>query len=290
MTPTPEHGPEPDEAPDTPSPRLREGSPRVEPGVGGPLGALGGTIGPGADPARDQGRGSDGSDGQFDVTAAAAAVLRDRATGWFDDLYRDAAGNPAVVPWAQLESHPYVRGWLDQPGLDVVGVDAVVVGCGLGDDAAELARRGCRVTAFDISPAAVAWARDRFADLTVEEPAPGGITWEVADVLGLPDRLVGAFGLVVEVRTVQSLPGTLRDAAMQGIASLAGPGGWVVATTLLATSDEASRTWEGPPWAQAPAELAAWRVDGLERISLDHPPVDADREAMEVRLVLQRPG
>ncbi len=271
MTPDPES----DRAPDDTSPRPREGSSHAG-GPGGPLAALGGTVGP------DDDAGSAATPGAAapDVTDAAAGVLRDQATAWFDDLYRDAAGNPAVVPWAQLHPHPYLRGWLDQPGLDVTGVDAVVVGCGLGDDAAELARRGCRVTAFDVSPTAVDWARQRFPDLEVR--------WEVADVLDLPDHLVGAFGLVVEVRTVQSLPGTVRDAAMQGIASLVGPGGWLVATTLLATSDEAARRWEGPPWAQAPAELAAYRVGGLERVSLDHPPTDPDRDAMEARLTFQR--
>ncbi len=202
-------------------------------------------------------------------------------TGWFDPLYRDAAGDERRVPWQRGAAHAYVTGWLDQPGLDVTGVDAVVVGCGLGDEAAELARRGCRVTAFDIAPTAVAWAQQRFPDLDID--------WRVADLLALPDDLVGAFGLAVEVRTVQSLPRTHRDAAMAGVAALLGPGGWLVSTILLATSDEASRTWQGPPWALAPSELAAYRMAGLERIQLDHPQVPTGTPAMEVRLVMQRP-
>ncbi len=221
------------------------------------------------------------------VTAAAAGVLRDQASDRFELLYRDAAGDAADVPWAALAPHPHVVTWLDQPGLDVTGVDAVVVGCGLGDDAVELARRGCRVTAFDVAPSAVAWARARFADELAE--LPGSVSWEVADVLDLSDHLVAAFGLVVEVRTVQSLPASMRDRAMLGVASLVGPGGYLLVSTLLATSDEAARTWQGPPWAQAPAELAAYRVDGLERLSLEHPATDPARPAMDVRLVLHRP-
>jgi 2-polyprenyl-3-methyl-5-hydroxy-6-metoxy-1,4-benzoquinol methylase len=222
-----------------------------------------------------------------DVTAAAGRVVRSEATGWFEPLYAGAAGDPGAVPWAAMAPHPHVVGWLDQPGLDVTDVDAVVVGAGLGDDAAELARRGCRVTAFDVAPSAVAWARDRFAHTSFRHP----ITWEVADLLDLPDHFLAAFGLVVEVRTVQSLPGSLRDEAMLGVASLVGPGGWLLASTLLATSDATATGWQGPPWAQAPAELAAYRAGGLERVALDHPPVDtsAPPPAMDVRLTFRRP-
>lgn len=219
--------------------------------------------------------------GDLDVTAAAAKVLRSRASDWFEPLYAEAQGDPAAVPWAHQEPHPHLVAWLDQPGLDVTGVDAVVVGCGLGDDAAELARRGCRVTAFDLSPTAIAWARRRFPDLDIQ--------WVVADLLDLPDHLVGAFGLVVEVRTVQSLPASVRDEAMLAIGSLVGDGGWLLASLLLATSDEAARAWEGPPWALAPAELTAWKAVGLERMSLDHPLVTPDHTTMMVRVTFRRP-
>ena len=221
------------------------------------------------------------------VTAAAGRVLRTGATEWFEPLYAEAEGDAGAVPWAALAPHPHLVSWLDQPGLDVTDVDAVVVGAGLGDDAAELARRGCRVTAFDVAPTAVDWARRRFDDASFRHP----ITWEVADLLDLPDHFEGAFGLVVEVRTVQSLPGSLRDEAMLRVASLVGVGGWLLATTLLATSDAAATGWQGPPWAQAPAELAAYRAGGLERVALDHAPVDgaAPPAAMDVRLTFRRP-
>lgn len=215
----------------------------------------------------------------------ARRALHDQATGWFEDLYRDAEGDADVIPWADGGPHPHLLGWLDQPGLDVTGVDAVVVGCGLGDDAAELARRGCRVMAFDVSPTAVDWARRRFPDLD--------ITWRVEDLLDLPDDMRGAFGLVVEVRTAQSLPSSVRDDSMLAIGSLVGPGGWLVAAVLLATSDEAARGIEGPPWALAPAELTAWKAAGLQRVALDHPPVDvhdpAPPAALTVRTTWRRP-
>lgn len=201
-------------------------------------------------------------------------------TGWFEPLYAAAGDDAAAVPWAGSAPHPYVTDWLADPVATPPGTRAVVVGCGLGDDAAELARQGYAVTAFDVSPTAVQWARRRFADLD--------ITWLVADVLELPEQLAGAFDLVVEVRTVQSLPGVVRDAAMDAIGRLAAPKGVVLVVTLVATDTDIARDWTGPPWAQAPSELAVYRGSGLVRLALEHPEPD-DLGAMEVRITWQRP-
>jgi SAM-dependent methyltransferase len=201
-------------------------------------------------------------------------------TGWFEPLYSAARGDPGAVPWAHLTPHPYVQDWVADPVATPPGRRAAVVGCGLGDDAAWLASEGFDVTAFDVAPSAVAWARRRFPD------AP--VTWRAADLLDLPADLVGAFDLVVEVRTVQSLPGVVRDAAMHAVGTLAAPSGLVVAVTLLATDQQLARAQGGPPWPQAPSELAAYRSSGLVRLALEHPDPD-ERGLMEVRLTLQRP-
>lgn len=202
-------------------------------------------------------------------------------TDWFEPLYAGADGDAGAVPWADLAPSPLLLSWLDRPGVDVDGSDVLVVGCGLGDDAAELARRGCRVTAFDLSPTAVAWARRRFARLDV--------TWRVADLLDLPEALHASGGLVVEVRTVQSLPEPLRADAMTAIAATVATGGLLVHIGLVATSPRAAHEWEGPPWALSPDELAAYEGAGLERLDLAHPAA-ADGPAMEVVLTMQRPG
>jgi hypothetical protein len=201
--------------------------------------------------------------------------------GWFEPVYRAAGWEATAIPWAGQQPHPYVVDWLDAPPAAPPGTRAVVVGCGLGDDAVAVARHGFETTAFDVAPRAVSWARRRFLR--------SGVDWRVADVLDLPDDLVGAFDLVVEVRTVQSLPGVVRDAAMQGVASLAAPGGVVLAVTLLAVSSEAAARAEGPPWPQAPAELAAYRAGGLEQVALEHPDPD-DRGLLEARVTWRRPA
>lgn len=200
---------------------------------------------------------------------------------WFEPLYAAARRDPAMIPWARLAPHPYVSDWLDDPVTTPPGRRAVVVGCGLGDDAALLARRGYEVTAFDVAPTAVAWARRRFRGIDVD--------WRVVDLLDPPAELVGGFDLVVEVATVPSLPGVVRDVAMDAIARLAAPRGVVLAVTLVATDADVASRWDGPPWAQSPSELATYRGSGLVRVALEHPDPDDDG-GMEVRLTWQRPA
>src|SRR5687768_9193611 len=78
------------------------------------------------------------------------------ALGWCEALYAGALDDVSAIPWADLRPNPNVVGWLDARG-GPGGRKALVVGCGLGDDAEELARRGFEVTAFDIAPTAVRW-------------------------------------------------------------------------------------------------------------------------------------
>jgi SAM-dependent methyltransferase len=202
-----------------------------------------------------------------------------RPTGWFEPVYAATEGRAAGVPWGGEEAHPYVSDWLAAPVLTPPGPRAVVVGCGLGGDAAAVHRAGFEVTAFDVAPTAVRWARRRL---------PGPVEVRVADLLDLPGDLVEAFDLVVEVRTVQSLPGLVRDAAMHAVASLAAPGGVVLAVTLLATSASAAADADGPPWPQAPSELAAYAAGGLRRVALEHPEPLAGETALDVRLTWVR--
>src|ERR1017187_7080256 len=75
---------------------------------------------------------------------------------------------------------------------------ALVVGCGLGEDAEYIARLGYATTAFDIALTAIAAARSRFPGSPVE--------YQVADLLAPPPWWSHAFALVVESTTLQALP------------------------------------------------------------------------------------
>ena len=183
---------------------------------------------------------------------AAAALERADPTGWFEELYDAAGRGEATVPWARHAPHPLLAAWA-RPRTG----RALVVGCGLGDDAEHLASLGYAVTAFDVAPTAIAQARRRF-------PA-SSVAYRVADLLALPEDLRRAFDLVVEVFTVQALPVALHAAAGAAIADTVAPGG-----TLLYVGDTArDRTGSGPPWPLTRAEVAALAGDGLQTERLE---------------------
>ncbi|MGB3637581.1 MAG: methyltransferase domain-containing protein, partial [Rivularia sp. (in: cyanobacteria)] len=88
---------------------------------------------------------------------------------WFDSVYTKAKGDSNQVPWANMTANAYLKDWLNQNpqfGKDSLR-KALVVGCGLGDDAEILAEKGFDVTAFDISPTAIDWCKQRFPDSSV---------------------------------------------------------------------------------------------------------------------------
>ncbi len=138
----------------------------------------------------------------------------------FEALYSRVGSNLRSVPWALLEPHPSFVEWLDGGGAAPAGGTALVVGCGLGDDAEEAARRGFQVTAFDIAPSALRLARRRFKT--------SAVAYEVADLLALPDAWRDVFDLVVEIRNLQCVPRPSRPDAIAAIAGCARPGGGVV--------------------------------------------------------------
>ena len=124
-------------------------------------------------------------------------------------------------------SRPLFDAWYETLG-EVRGVTALVVASGLGDDAAALATKGFDVTAFDGSPTAVEWARGRHGDAAVD--------WHVADLFATPPDWRGAFDLVVEVFTVQSIAPDLEVAAAEAIRSFVAPGGTLVAIAITGES------------------------------------------------------
>src|SRR6266498_2409740 len=92
---------------------------------------------------------------------AKRAIVKGDSTGWFDELYAAASGDASVIPWADEKPNRYLSEWLDKNNIRGKSKSAIVIGCGLGDDAEELSRRGFAVTAFDISTSAIEWAKRR---------------------------------------------------------------------------------------------------------------------------------
>lgn len=169
---------------------------------------------------------------------------------FFDSIYRKARRNPGAIPWAEMEPTPFLVRWLGEAGRPPA--DAVVVGCGLGDDAEALAAAGWQVTAFDLSPAAIAWCRERFPDSEVD--------YQVQDLTAVPAHWRGAFDLVMEARTIQSFPPERHPRVIGWIASLVAARGRLL---VAAIGHRGAPRQTGPPWPVAEEDLGAFLESGL---------------------------
>jgi SAM-dependent methyltransferase len=194
----------------------------------------------------------------------------------FEQMYAAAGEDLAALPWASLKPFPLLVEWLDGAGAAVSG-EALVVGTGLGDDAEELARRGFTVTAFDFSPTAIERARERFPE--------SGVDYRVADLLELPPEWRERFDLVVEIRTLQSLPIADRHAAATAIAGTVAPGGLL---WLFALGRESHQPGETRPWPVTTEELAVLEAAGLRWETHREDLLDAD--LFDVVGTLRRPA
>ena len=163
-----------------------------------------------------------------------AASKGDNPLSWFEELYSSADRDEEWIPWSDGRPNPLVTEWAI--GKSTIG-RALVVGCGLGEDAVFLEQRGWNVTAFDLSATAVEWAKEQHPNSEIE--------WLVADLLDLPDEWRGSFDLVLEVHILQALPESVRILAAPRLSPLVSPGGCLVCIGRYQTGQEAE---EGPPW------------------------------------------
>ena len=184
-------------------------------------------------------------------------MTTDSPENWFEDIYANTDTTGHGVPWAKLVPAPLMVRWLDRKWSRGHAARAPVVGSGLGDDAAELARRDFRVTAFDVAESAIDLSRRRFPDLTID--------WRVRELFDTPADWSQSFELVVEHRTVQSLPPAWQARSMAAIADFVAPAG-----TLLVVADLRPDGTEaaGPPWRLRPEELAVFGAAGLAEVEL----------------------
>lgn len=195
--------------------------------------------------------------------AAEAAASGDPA-GWFETLYAEARAGSAVVPWDDRQPNPHLTAWSKRAaerGITGPGRRTLVVGCGVCDDPGFLASLGCEVTAFDVSPTAVAEARTRF---------PGsGVHYQVADLLAPPPDWQAAFDLVVEIYTVQALYGPARAAAIQALPALVAPGGTLLVIARATDEPDPVRDPAMMPWPVTRPELEAMACTTLTAQSVE---------------------
>ena len=180
---------------------------------------------------------------------------RGDATGWFEDFYADAGGDAAQIPWSESGLNPHLREWVERENLRGDGQSAVVIGCGLGENAEFLAGLGFAVTAFDISPTAVEWCRRRHPQTAVK--------YCVADLFSAAQTL-GKVDFVLEAHTLQALPRSLRAQATDAVAALVRQ-----RLLVICRSCDEPEEQETIPWPLTRVELGGLEASGLTQVRLE---------------------
>jgi SAM-dependent methyltransferase len=211
------------------------------------------------------------------VAAELVQAHRERGDllGWFEALYARANGDPNGIPWADLAPAPGWVAWTKREKPQGNGKKAVVIGCGLGDDAEQLAKLGFAVTAFDISETAVGWCHRRFPNSRVR--------YEVANLLALPETWRSAFDFVLEIYTVQALAVQLRQQAIASAATLVAPKGQLLAIGRL--SDTPADPAQLPPVPLTRADLQHFQQAGLTEARFEE---YVDNDVRRFRVEYQR--
>lgn len=204
------------------------------------------------------------------------ALAAGEPLAWFERLYREAEAHQAIVPWADLRPNPHLVTWLNARAEPLRG-RALDIGCGFGDDAEELSRRGLDVTAFDISAAAVARARARF---------PGSrVAYRVADLLDPPSEWEAAFDFLLEAYTLQVLPPDIRARASAVLPRLLAPGGLLL---LIARGRDVADDPGQMPWPLTRPEVEQLQAGGVRLVHFEDFRDDEDPPVRRFRAIFER--
>ena len=197
------------------------------------------------------------------------------ATSWFNNYYKDANKEIDTVAWAKGEVNPYLQEYIDN--LREKPAKAIVIGCGLGDDAFALYTAGFDVTAIDISEEAINWAKERFDGAEID--------FLVADLFELPQELLGQFDFVFEAFTIQSLPLALRDRVITAISSLMKPDAKLLAVCNAKLDHE---TFNGPPWPLTFNELRLFTMKACRELEFSIFENESTLSNLKVRALFQK--
>jgi len=175
-----------------------------------------------------------------------------KASAWFDGLYAENKESQENIPWAKQTVNPLLQTYLDKK--EEHKGKALVIGCGLGDDARALELAGYDVVAIDVSQTALDMAQERFADST--------IVYEKQDIFDMPQKYHAHFDFVFEAFTVQSLPVEFREQMVKAVVDTVSVGG-----KLLLVAHKREEAFEGPPWPLSDEDVALFKKAGLTELS-----------------------
>lgn len=209
---------------------------------------------------------------------AAEFVGKGDPTGWFEVLYKEAEEGKSIIPWADRGTNPGLTEFWAKHALRAHGKTALVIGCGLGDDAEQLAAWGFATSAFDIAETAIRTAQKRFPQSVVQ--------YRRADLFQPPAEWQHRFDFVFEANTVQALPLTVRSAAIQHIAAFVRPAGQLLAIVRGREPDEPAGEL---PWPLTRAELDEFVRAGLQEERFENYFDGEDPPARRFRVLYARP-
>ncbi len=175
-----------------------------------------------------------------------------KASAWFDSLYKENADTQEKIPWARQAVNPLLQHYLDEK-KEHKG-KALVIGCGLGDDAYALEDAGYDVLAIDVSQTALDLAKKRFSD--------SKIIFKKQDIFDMPQKYHQHFDFVYEAFTIQSLPVEFREKMIHAVADTVAKDG-----KLLVVAHKREEMFEGPPWPLSGDDVALFKETGLKELS-----------------------
>ena len=171
-----------------------------------------------------------------------------KASAWFDELYQENKDRHENIPWAKQAVNPLLQSYLDEE--DVHQGKALVIGCGLGDDAMALTEAGYDVTAIDVSQTALDLAQARFPNADID--------FKKQDIFEYEEK----FDFVFEAFTIQSLPITFREKMVKAVANTVAKDG-----RLLLVAHKREEMFDGPPWPLTQEEVNLFKAEGLTELS-----------------------
>lgn len=174
--------------------------------------------------------------------------------GWFDAIYRETENDSEQIPWVDFEPNRFLVKWNETAKLKGNNRKALVVGCGLGDEAKFLDELNFNVTAFDVSEKAIEIAKKIHAETDIKFLA--------ADLFNPPNDWQNAFDFVLEVYTIQALPLNLREKTISAISSFVVENGELIVVQRFRENGEDAGNL---PWALSPDDLLNFEKNGLTR-------------------------
>jgi len=199
----------------------------------------------------------------------------EKSNEFFESIYKQSRGDEEKVPWAEMRTNIYLEEYLEN---HLAQGKAIVIGCGLGNDAVAMDEAGFDVTAIDISKTAIAWCKDKY-DYT-------DVDFRIQDIFELPEDMLGQYDFIFESRTVQSLPLVYRDKIIGAISSLLAPRGKLLA---IANGKNKGEKHNGPPWPLERNELRLFENYELNELEFSIFAEETELSSLKFRALYQRP-